>query len=240
MSTENNVDGFASPPNGGDEPGLPSLPVRFVQTFFSPGVLVEGLARHPAWGAAVALGAVLVLGQMLLIPTEVWDVAFNETIAASGQEMPEGFAAGGSFMRLSTVAFAPLGYLAFTFLFAGLVTLLLAFVMGDEGRYRQYLAVVGHAWLIPALIGLLLVPLRISQENPQFTLNLGAFLLFLPEGYLTRVGTLLDLSQVWAWLVVAQGAHAIDGRRSFASAATILMVMFVGLACLFALIPGVG
>lgn len=240
MSTEDNVDGIAPPPNGGEEPGLPSLPTRIAHTFFSPGTLAEGLAKNPAWGAAVVLGAILVLGQTLLIPAEVWDTMFRENMAARGQEMPEGFAAGGTFMRLSTVAFGTLGYFAITFLFAGLVTLLFAFVMGDEGRYRQYLAVLAHAWLIPAFVGLLLLPLKISQQNPQFTLNLGAFFFFLPEGYLTRVATMLDLSQVWAWLVVAQGAHAIDGRRSFASAATVLMVMFVALAFLFALIPGVG
>lgn len=241
MSIDDPVDGIASPPsNAGDERRLSSLPVRIVQTFFSPDVLTEGLARNPAWGAALVLGAVLVLGQTLLIPPEVWDAMFQENLAVRGQEMPEGFAAGSTFMRLSTVAFGTLGYFIITFLFAGLVTVVFAFVMGDEGRYRQYLAVLGHAWLIPAVTGFLLLPLKISQENPQFTLNLGAFLFFLPEGYLTKVGTMLDLSQLWAWLVVAQGAHAIDGRRSFTSAAVILMVVFLGMALLFALIPGVG
>jgi hypothetical protein len=51
---------------------------------------------------------------------------------------------------------------------------------------------------------------------------------------------MLDLSQAWAWLVVAQGTHAIHARRSFASAVTVVMVLFVIMALLFALIPGVG
>ena len=87
----------------------------------------------------------------------------------------------------------------------------------------QYLSVLSHAWLIPALVGLALVPLRISQGDPQLTLNVGTFFFFLPEGYLLRFLSLLDLSQIWAFLVVAQGAHAIDSRRSFGSAAAVLL-----------------
>ena len=222
-----------------DAPGRRPFPMRVVQAFFSPGDLVETLARHPAWIMAVILGAVLVIGQTLLIPADVWDAAFRETLLRQGREMPAGFAAGGTLMRVTTLTFGTLGYFLITFLFAGIVTLIFAFILGDEGMYRQYLAVTGHAWLIPALVGFLLLPLKISQGNPQLTLNLSSFLFFVPEGYLSRVATMLDLSQAWAWLVVAQGAHAIDRRRSFASAAVILMVVFVILAMLLALIPGI-
>lgn len=219
---------------------LPSLPTRIVQTFFSPGVLGEALARNPAWVGALLVGGVLILLQTLAIPMEVWESSMREAFLARGQEVPEGMAAGVSFMRISAVVAGFVMYFVMAFLFAGIVTVIFSFVMGDEGKYRQYLAIMGHAWLIPALVGLALLPLKISQQNPQFTLNLGAFLFFLPEGYLTRVATMLDLSQLWAWLVVAQGAHAIDSRRSFGSAAAMLLVLFLGFAMLFALIPGVG
>jgi len=39
---------------------------------------------------------------------------------------------------------------------------------------------------------------------------------------------------MWAWLVIAQGAHAIAPRRSFASATTVLMILFVAVAMIFA------
>ncbi len=201
---------------------------------------MDSLSRNPVWAAAVVLGATLVVLQTLLIPAEVWEAMFRETMIERGQRMPEGFSAGGTIMRVSTIGFGTLGYLLVTFLFAGVVTLLFAFVMGDEGRYRQYLAVLGHAWLIPGFVGLLLVPVKIVQQDPQLTLNLGTFLYFLPEGYLATVGKMLDLSQAWAWLVVAQGAHAIAPRRSFGSAVAVVMVVFVAMAMLVALIPGVG
>lgn len=219
---------------------LRPFPARILQTFFDPGALTEALAQRPVWAAAVILGAVLVVGQTLLIPADVWEAMMRETMLRQGREMPEGFTMGGNVMRISALTFGTLGYFLVAFLFAGVVTLVFAFFMGDEGRYRQYLAVVGHAWLIPGLVGLLLLPLKIMQEDPQLTLNVGSFLYFLPEGYLSRAAKMLDLSQAWAWLVVAQGAHAIAPRRSFGSAAVVVMVLFLITALLFALIPGIG
>lgn len=224
----------------GAGPALRPFPVRVVQTFFSPGVLMQALAGNPAWAVALTVGAALVIGQTLAIPAEVWDTMMREAIIRSGREMPAGFSMGGGLMRISALTAGTLGYFLITFLFAGIVTLVFSFLMGDEGRYRQYLAVLAHAWLIPAVVGLLLLPLKISQQDPQLTLNLGSFLLFLPEGYLSRVATMLDLSQGWAWLVVAQGAHAIHPRRSFESAIAVVMALFFAGALLFALIPGVG
>jgi hypothetical protein len=222
------------------EAPLRPLPARVVQTFFDPGALTEALARHPAWAAVVLLGAVLVVGQTLLIPAEVWEAMMRETLLRQGREMPEGFSMGGNVMRISAVTFGGLGYFFVTFLFAGIVTVVFAFLMGDEGKYRQYLAMVGHAWLIPGFVGLLLLPLKISQQDPQLTLNLGTFLFFLEGGYLSRVAKMLDFSQAWAWLVVAQGAHAVFPRRTFKSAVAVVMTLFVVVALLFALIPGVG
>lgn len=246
MTTEERAGETPQNPGPGSEAGTPesaatlrAFPARVLQTFFDPGALTAALTQRPAWAAAVILGAVLVLAQTLLIPAEVWEAMMRETMLRQGREMPEGFSMGAGIMRISAVVFGTLGYFLITFLMAGIVTLVFAFVLGDEGKYRQYLAMVGHAWLIPGFVGLLLVPLKIMQQDPQLTLNVGSFLFFLEEGYLSRAAKMLDLSQAWAWLVVAQGAHTIHPRRSFDSAAATLMVLFVVLALLFALIPGV-
>lgn len=216
-----------------EPPALPSLPKRIVDVLFNPGRLMEGLAVRPAWGGALVVSALLVVLQMVLIPTEVWDAYFRELMIQQGQST-EAVAIGGSMMRISGMIGGAVMIFVMAFLLTGLVTLIFAFILGDEGRYRQYLAVVSHGWLIPALVGLALVPLKITTQNPQFTLNMGAFFFFLPDGYLLKVFTALDLSQIWCWLVVAQGVHAIDKRRSFASAAAILLAMTVLLAMAFA------
>lgn len=216
-------------------PALAAFPMRVVQTFFSPGKLSEALAARPVWGLALILGAVLVALQSALIPLEVWESMFRETMIQRGQEVPEGMSGGGvAIMRISALVAGPIMYCVMTFLFAGVATLIFSFVLGDEGRYKQYLATMSHALLIPSFIGLLLVPLRIAEQNPQLTLNLGSFLFFLPEGYLLKVMTMLDLSQFWAWAVVGLGAHAIDPRRSVGSAIAILIGLSVVMALIFA------
>ncbi|MGD8320839.1 MAG: YIP1 family protein [Gemmatimonadota bacterium] len=217
------------------EPRLASFPERVAQTFFSPGKLAEGLARKPAWGLALLLGLVLIVAQTALIPEDVWNTMLRETMMARGQQLPENFSGGGTVIRLTSVLGGALGYVIMAFLFAGVVTLIFAFVMGDEGRYKQYLAILTHAWLIPAVIGLALLPLKIAQEDVRMTLNVGTFLFFLKDGYLARLASMLDLSQAWAWLVVAQGVHTIDRKRSFGSAAVVLLVFFVALSAIFAI-----
>jgi len=212
----------------------PPFHKRVLDVFFSPGRVMEALARNPVWAAALLLGAALVVLQTFLIPAEVWEAVFKEAALQRGQELPEGFAMGGPFMRISAVAGGGIGWIVFSFAMAGITTLVFAFVLGDEGRYRQYLSVMAHAWLIPALVGLVLVPLRIAESNPQLTLNLGSFFFFLPDGYLLKVLTMLDLSQLWAWLVIAQGVHAIEPRRSVKSGALILLAMALAMAMIFA------
>jgi len=218
---------------------LSPFPKRIVEVFFSPGKLMSGLARNPAWGAALLFGLVVAIAATVLIPADVWQVMIREQMAARGQDASQ-FQGGTSLVRIFGLVSVTIGYLIMAFVFAGLVTLIFAFVLGDEGRFKQYLAVLTHAFIIPALLGLALVPLKIAQSDPRLTLNLGTFLFFLPKGYLLKWATMMDLTSLWAWLVVAQGAHAIAPKRSFASAATIMVLIFVVTTALFALIPGVG
>ena len=123
---------------------------------------------------------------------------------------------------LSTSIAIPIG--------AGVLTGIFAFVLGDEGSYRQYLAVTAHSFFIPALVGLLIIPLKIATQDPQLTLNLGSFFFFLPSGYWLGVLTAMDLTQIWSSLVIAQGTHCIDRRRSFRSAVVILLSLMLAMA----------
>ena len=70
--------------------------------------------------------------------------------------------------------------------------------------------------------------MKVAAEDPQLTINLGTFLFFLGDGYVSNVFQALDVTQIWASVVTAMGIHAIDRNRSFASAATIqLGILFV-------------
>ena len=49
---------------------------------------------------------------------------------------------------------------------------------------------------------------------------------FFEPGFVRNVAKLLDLTVIWSILVIAQGAHAIDRRRSFGSAAAVMLTIF--------------
>jgi hypothetical protein len=122
--------------------------------------------------------------------------------------------------------------------FAGLVMGFFTFLMGHEGTYRQYLAVVAHAHLISATSTVLLLPLRIAAEDAQLLLSLGAFAVWLEPGYLLRVLSLLDLFGLWAWTLVGLGAARIGRKKSWVGAAVIVMVIPVTMAALIAIFTG--
>jgi hypothetical protein len=169
-----------------------------------------------------------------LIPPEIMMEAQRAAALERGAELPPFSEDTLRLMRVVIPLTTALATCVFTFLFAGVYTVIFAFVLGDEGRYVQYLAVLAHSWFIAALFGLALTPLRIYTENPQFTVNFASFFLFLPDGYPLSVLRALDLSQIWSTLVFAQGAHAIDPRRSFGSALGIGLTLMLFIALILA------
>jgi hypothetical protein len=217
-----------------NESSLPALPARLVAVFFSPGRLMDELVLDPRWIGALLAGAALVGLSVALIPVDVFMEMNRQAALERGAEFPEMTDRALEMMRVVIPLGSVVSTLAFTAVFTGVYTIIFAFVLGDEGRFRQYLAVVSHAYFIPLLFGLLVTPLRISTGDPQFTLNLASFFVFLPDGYVLNVLRVFDLTQIWSTLVIAQGVHAIDRRRSFSSAAAILLVLFSGTALIIA------
>ena len=209
---------------------IPGIHRRFVDTFFSPSKMNAYLAAEPRWVVALVVSVALMGLQVALIPSEVWESLIREQSLAQGGTplpMPDWvtdwmgiLAAVGAAM--TTAIAIPIG--------AGFLTVIFAFVLGDEGSYRQYLAVTAHSFFIPALVGLLITPLKIATQDPQLTLHLGSFFFFLPSGYWLGVLTAMDLTQIWSSLVIAQGAHCIDRSRSFRSAVVILLSLMLAMA----------
>jgi hypothetical protein len=226
-----------APEVGLDTPGevtLPSLPVRAFQVFFSPGELFKKLREQPRWAGALAVGIVLAIGAMAAIPPDIWTEWFRLRMMESGQTMPEGFDMGGV-QRIFAMIAGVVGYALFTFIMAGIMMVIFTFVMGDEGRYKQYLAIVTHTGLIGAFGGVLLIPLRIIQRDPQATLNVGLFTPFLEDGYLLNLLTMLEFFSLWGAVVMALGISMLDERRSWGSAATVVLVLTVGIMAIFAI-----
>ncbi len=218
-----------------EQPEIPSLISRLLGIFLSPGKVMETVARHPLWAGALVVGVLLVALQTALIPFDMIMSAQRQAVLESGRDMPEMPETLMNIARFVTPVLATIGVSLLTFISAGLYWLIFAFVLGDEGRYRQYLAVGAHALFVPAMIGVALVPLKIMTEDPQATLNLGLFLFFLSDGYWADVFRLMDLTGIWSALIIAQGAHSIDPRRSFGSAAAIMIGITLAFALIFAI-----
>ena len=210
------------------------LPQRLVTVFVAPGRLMESLTEEPRWIGALLASAVLVGLALALLPAELIVEANRQAAMERGMDAPEFSGRAIRMMRIFVPVGSAISSVVITTILAGLYTLVFAFVLGDEGRFVQYLAVASHAYFIPALFGLLVTPLRISTGDPQFTLNLASFFVFLPDGYVLNVLRVFDLTQIWSMLVIAQGAHTVDRRRSFGSAAAIALTMFTVLALVVA------
>ena len=213
---------------------VPSLPTRLLQTIVSPSKMAATVAEHPRWIGAMLVAAALLSLSLALIPVEVMQEMQRRMVIQSGRQVQEIPEAAQNVVRIVTIVAPAIAFIVMAFIGAAITTFIFAFVLGDEGTYKQYLAVGVHAAVVPTLAAVLLAPMRIAAENPQLTINLGTFLPFLPDGYLANVFQAMDVTQIWAALITALGIHAIDRRRSFASAAVIQM----GLVLVVALIAG--
>lgn len=208
----------------------PALPRRLLDTFFSPSRMGRAVADDPKWiGALVVVLALIALSSSLL-PAEMFAEAQRRAALAQGATPTPMSDDTLRAIRIFSILGGPVAVAVITFVFAGLYTFVFAFVLGDEGRYRQYLALTAHAAFIPALLSLPLVPLRVETGDPRFGLSLASFLFFLEPGYLLNVLRMLDLTQIWATAVTALGLRQIDRRRGFTSAFTILFVFMLVVA----------
>jgi len=195
---------------------------------------MEGLAARPVWLAAFALGCAFLSLATWLIPIEVYQDSFRAMALETGREMPEG-AAGMA--RMFGVVGAPIIWAITLLLYTAAAHVTFAFVFGDEGQFKQYLAAASHSLLIPALGGLFLVPLKIISGDLRMTISVGSMLGgMLEPGYLLNFLRGVDLFVVLGMVVLAIGAHKIDSRRSWESAFMALLSFTVLLAAVFALL----
>jgi hypothetical protein len=216
------------------QPPLPPLPRRLLDTVFSPGKMVAEVAANPKWLGALIVSAVLITLSTALIPPDILAELQRRAALERGIDMPALTGRALTIIRVFAIVGPLVGFALIALLMSGIYTVIFAFVLGDEGTFRQYLAVMVHASFIPALVTLPLTPIRIAMRDPQLTLSIGSFLVFLKAGYLLNVFRLLDLMQIWSAIIVAMGAHAIDKRRSVGSAAAILLTLSLLVALVFA------
>ena len=126
---------------------------RYIRLFTAPDILFQGFRSRPDWAGAMFLGAALIAAGRLLIPLDLTLATLREAILAQGQPVPPGLEDQGPLIRFAGAAAAFVFWPILMAFFAGLVMLFFAVLLGHEGTYRQYLAVVAHAQLIVATSG---------------------------------------------------------------------------------------
>jgi hypothetical protein len=200
---------------------------------------MEELKEEPRWLGALLLAALLVVISSALVPEELMRETMRLDAIRRGTEVPAGMESRIGLMRSVSLIAAPVFWLVWNFFLAGVLTVTFAFLLGDEGTYRQYLSVVAHASFIGAVGAVLTTPLRIQAQDLYLTLSIGTFVQgFMAEGYWLRVLQMLDLFGLWAYGLMALGAAAIDKRRTWLSGFVAIMVFGFSVAMVVARIRG--
>ena len=207
---------------------LPGLPRRVLAVFVSPGGLFEQLREKPLWGSAMLLVVVLNLITVALMPAELFEEQIRTGIEQSGADASEvPIEMMVTIGRYSGIAVAGAMGAVLAFAIGAIMFFVFATLLGDDGRFRQYLSVAAHALIVSSVGSLLVTPLRISQGDMQLVLSIGTLLPFLGDGVLSTFLNMLDLFALWGVMLAALGATKIHRGRSWGSAFAILAVVWL-------------
>ena len=110
------------------------LPGRYTRVFASPDVLFRGLRTRPEWLGAMLLGGCLVLAGTLLIPPELTLATLRERMQEQGRAFPPGMADRMQTIRFGGAAAAFVAWFVVLNIFAGVVMVFFAFLLGHEGN----------------------------------------------------------------------------------------------------------
>lgn len=211
---------------------LPSLPGRIVAVFVSPGRLFEQLRDKPVWGGAMLLLVVLNVVVMVLVPAELFEEQIRRSLGDAGTAMDEdAINMSVTIGRYAGIGMAGVMGAVGSFVIGAILFFVFATLLGDNGRYRQYLSVVVHALIIASVGSLIQVPLRRSAGDMELVLSLGTFVPFLGEGFLLSFLSAIGLFGIWVAMLMAIGVSRIQPGRAWRGAFTIVLALY----CVFAL-----
>lgn len=211
-------------------PSVPSLPGRIVAVFVSPGRLFEQLRDRPVWGTTMLLLVILNVVMMLLLPAELFEEQIRRSVADSGIGEDE-IAVAVTNGRYAGIVMAGVMGAVGSFIIGTVLFFVFSTLLGDNGRFRQYLSVVVHALVISSIGALIQVPLKRSAGDMELVLSLGTFAPFLGEGFLLSFLSAIGLFGIWCAMLMAIGITRIQPTRSWGGAFSIVMALY----CLFAL-----
>jgi hypothetical protein len=198
---------------------------------FSPGPTMDDLIRHPRFLPALLLVTIIGMGMMALALQRGVIEQFmrhkmennprmEQIPAERRQQAIEMSVKFSSYMFVGGAAIGPtIGLLATS----GFFLLMSNVILGAKAKFRQMLAVVSHAWVPHAIVGLLSIPILLAKEPDTIDMqNIVALsnLSFLfdsaqqPKFYAIASG--FDLFSFWVIALLAVGLSRLTGKSKVA------------------------
>lgn len=214
---------------GAAEPGegdLPALPARAARVFVAPGRLFRRLRDDPVWAGALGLVVVLTVASVFFTPEQLLEEMFRSQMGPEATEADVEQAL--SFARPLSYVSAVLGPPIAIAAIGGFLYFVYTLVLGGEGRFGQLFSVSAHAWLIPTVGGLALLPLMVATGDPEVRLALHLLVPGLdPDGYLHALLYGLNVFGLWTAGVLGVGVAAVYRRTSATAPAAFLIAAYV-------------
>lgn len=225
-------------PPAPQEPYAGSLPKRVVDTFISPIALFQRFGSRPPWVDVMILSVVLSLLVLYLTPSDVLVATVEETMRQRGQQMPAGADPQSmvGMQRIFGTIFGAVTPWIILVIYAGVMTLIFNVVMGGRARFRQYVSVVAHSFLIYALGQLVYLPIAIQQGvmSPG-GLSLGVLAAGMDhDSFVYQFLNYLNVFGLWQAVVMGLGAATLNRRIGAGTAVAVMLALSAAFAAIFA------
>ena len=236
------------------QPAGPGGLAALTGMFFQPSASFKALAAKPLFlWPLITIIVVALASQVVLLPRLDMEGTIREGLERFGQsgkmtdqQIHEAATSQGTMQKIVQVA-GPLFAIPMGLLVLSLVYMLGLKVVGSTASYDRVLAVVAHATAPPAVVKPLLT-MVVGFQRESFTAmemenllksNVGAWLGTEAPKALVALGSVLDIFNLWLWVLLVLGL-SIVGRVSRSAAAGVVAALWglytlarVGFALLF-------
>lgn len=203
-----------------------SSAARIGGVFLAPVRTFADIARDPHFILAWCVQVVVSLGLDYAMVNKIGIFALARQALAQNSRLQslspavqaQALSRTAGIMRV-TFYVQPLGVILLLLLLGWIFQGVANFLLGQESRYKQTLAMVSHAYLVQTLFGLLLlIPLFTNPGNFNLTNPLGTNPAFYLDkaatpAFLYALCTHLDIFSIWVVVLLAMGLAQLSGRK---------------------------
>ncbi len=203
----------------------PSLATRATLVFAAPGRLFDALRENPAWIGMLALVVALSMLSAFLVPQEAYVEAF---LSQAPPDAPEEAVRDQAelFFRLR-YPIAVVAPLVIVTVVAGVLLFVFNVILAGRASFTQLFSGSAHAFLIPAVGGLLTIPIIRATGDVQSTLALHLLVPWLEEGFLFRLLQGMNVFSLWACVVLGIGMSRLYPEREPGGAVATVLGLYL-------------